>query len=66
MNGTTSVEVGDDGVAVITINNPPLNLLSVNGTFTVLTSNFIDSRRSSNSGSVLFSLPNSLAFKFLK
>ncbi|KAM7527043.1 hypothetical protein LguiB_030453 [Lonicera macranthoides] len=29
MKGTTKVETGDDGVAIITILNPPLNLLSV-------------------------------------
>lgn len=31
MKGTTKVEIGDDGVAIITILNPPLNLLSVDG-----------------------------------
>lgn len=33
MLGRTTVEVGADGVAVVTINNPPLNLLSVDGIF---------------------------------
>lgn len=30
--GTTAMEVGDDGVAVITIVNPPVNALSYDGT----------------------------------
>ena len=33
MKGKTLLEVGADGVAIITINNPPLNLLSADGWF---------------------------------
>jgi hypothetical protein len=34
--GTTTMEVRDDGVAVITISNPPVNALSFDGIPTVL------------------------------
>ncbi|MCI52323.1 glyoxysomal fatty acid beta-oxidation MFP-A protein, partial [Trifolium medium] len=40
-NGRTVLEVGADGVAIITIVNPPVNSLSFDGTITLLTF-FID------------------------
>lgn len=34
--GRTTIEVGADGVAVITIINPPVNSLALDGTFKAL------------------------------
>lgn len=31
MKAKTQLVIGDDGVAIITLNNPPLNLLSFEG-----------------------------------
>lgn len=36
LKGRTTIDVGADGVAVITIINPPVNSLSLDGTFSLL------------------------------